>query len=34
MVWMSLYFSVCVWGSIYLINAPALDQNLKEQPAI
>ncbi len=25
MIWMSLYFSVCVWMSIYLINAPKLN---------
>jgi len=29
MVWMSLYFSLAVWMSIYLINAPQLDKNLK-----
>ncbi len=28
MVWMSLYFSVAVWISMYIINAPFLDQNL------
>ncbi len=26
MIWMSLYFSVAVWISIYLMNAPRLDQ--------
>jgi hypothetical protein len=26
MLWMTLYFSVAVWMSIYLINAPKLDQ--------
>ncbi len=29
MIWMSLYFSVAVWMSIYLINAPRLDKNIK-----
>ncbi len=28
MIWMTLYFSVAVWGSIYLMNAPTLDKNL------
>ncbi|MCH2021360.1 MAG: hypothetical protein MK207_02670 [Saprospiraceae bacterium] len=33
MIWMSLYFSIAVWMSIYLINSPKLDKNLtyKEQ---
>jgi len=26
MIWMSLYFSVAVWGSIYLVNAPQLNK--------
>jgi len=30
MVWMSLYFSVAVWGSIYLINAPKLNKTAKD----
>lgn len=28
MVWMSLYFSLAVWMSMYLVNAPQLDKNL------
>ena len=31
MIWMSLYFSVAVWGSIYLVNAPRLDKNFYVQ---
>ena len=31
MIWMTLYFSVAVWMSIYLINAPKLNQ-LKNNP--
>ncbi|MCH2045500.1 MAG: hypothetical protein MK212_15390 [Saprospiraceae bacterium] len=29
MVWMTLYFSLAVWMSIYIVNAPKLDQNVK-----
>ena len=29
MVWMTLYFSLAVWMSIYIVNAPKLDQNIK-----
>lgn len=29
MIWMSLYFSVAVWMSLFIINAPRLDENLK-----
>lgn len=28
MVWMTLYFSVAVWISLYIVNAPALDSNI------
>ena len=28
-VWMTLYFSVAVWMSIFIVNAPFLDRNLK-----
>ncbi|MDC0231178.1 hypothetical protein OAK19_04365 [Aureispira] len=34
MIWMSLYFSIAVWMSIYLINAPKLDKNLKQKKVI
>ena len=29
-VWMSLYFSVAVWISIYIINGPEMDKGLKD----
>lgn len=29
-VWMSLYFSVAVWISIYIVNGPEMDRGLKE----
>lgn len=29
-VWMSLYFSVAVWGSILIMNGPEMDKGLKE----
>jgi hypothetical protein len=28
-VWMTLYFSVAVWISIYILNGPEMDKNLK-----
>ncbi len=28
MIWMSLYFSLAVWMSIYIVNAPRLDEGL------
>jgi hypothetical protein len=28
-VWMSLYFSVAVWISIYIMNGPEMDKGLK-----
>jgi hypothetical protein len=28
-VWMSLYFSVAVWMSIYIMNGPEMDKGLK-----
>ena len=29
-VWMSLYFSIAVWMSIYIMNGPEMDKGLKE----
>jgi hypothetical protein len=29
-VWMSLYFSVAVWGSILIMNSPEMDKGLKK----
>ncbi len=28
-VWMTLYFSVAVWGSLLIVNGPEMDKNLK-----
>lgn len=30
MVWMTLYFSLAVWASMIMVNAPRLDKGLKE----
>ena len=29
MIWMSFYFSFAVWISLYIINGPRMDGNLK-----
>ena len=34
MIWMTLYFSLAVWMSLYIINAPLLDTNIKETKRI
>lgn len=33
MVWMSLYFSVTVWMSLFMIHAPRMDANMKNGTA-
>ena len=30
MIWMTLYFSVAVWMSLYMINSPRMDENLNQ----
>lgn len=29
MVWMTLYFSLCVWASMIMVNGPRMDQGIK-----